>query len=136
MDRRIAISEFLRATCAPAIARPELSLTLPEIVPPATCARQTLPVTSAIAVTHATVKKLETNGARVGLRSIPTLLLRRIRLKSSPVSSKAALPTDAVSDTCEVSANLATHTFRAAIIDASQIYCSLERSPASQITVS
>src|SRR5580658_7017107 len=53
MDRRMAVSEFLTATCAPAIARPERSLTLPEIVPPATCARQALLVTSAIAMTHA-----------------------------------------------------------------------------------
>src|ERR1700722_4051701 len=55
MDRRIAVAEFLTATCAPAIARPELSITLPEIVPPATCARQALPVASTIAVTHAIV---------------------------------------------------------------------------------
>src|ERR1700693_5533782 len=67
MDRRMAVSEFLTATCAPAITRPELSLTLPEIVPPATCARQPLPVTSTIAVTHATVKEIETKGARVGI---------------------------------------------------------------------
>src|ERR1700733_12034299 len=98
MDRRIAVSEFLTATCAPAIARPELSLTLPEIVPPATCARQTLPVTSAIAVTHATLKELETNGARIGLRTISTLLLRKIRLNSSPHPSfpRPAKPPDAV----------------------------------------
>src|ERR1700674_1172672 len=100
MDRRIVVSEFLTATCAPAIARPELSLTLPEIVPPATCARQALLVTSAITVTHATVKELETDGARVGLRSISTLLLRRICLESSPVSSETATPAHAVSDIC------------------------------------
>src|ERR1700733_10376412 len=134
MDRRIAVSEFLTATCAPAIACPELSLTLPEIVPPATCARPALPVTSAIAATHATVKELETNGARVGLRSISTLLLRDGFASYSPVSSETGMPTHAVSDTCVLSANLATHIFRAAIIDASQIYCSAERSRASQIT--
>jgi hypothetical protein len=69
MDRRIAVPEFLTAICAPAIARPELSLTLPDIVPPATCARQAL-VTSAIAVTHATVKELEFKAAQVGFGSI------------------------------------------------------------------
>jgi hypothetical protein len=37
MMMSLAVSEFLTATCTPAIARPDLSLTLPEIVPPATC---------------------------------------------------------------------------------------------------
>src|SRR6202035_4912198 len=70
MDRRIAVSEFLTATCARTIARPELSLTLPEIVPPATCARQALAITSTIAVTYASVKGLESEAVRIGLRSI------------------------------------------------------------------
>jgi hypothetical protein len=73
-DRRIAIAKFLTVTCALAIALPELSLTLPEIVPPATCARQTLPVNSATALTDASVKELETKAARIGFRSIATLL--------------------------------------------------------------
>src|ERR1700693_4785002 len=64
MDRRIAVSEFLTATCAPAIARPELSLTLPEIVPPATCAKQALPVTNTIAMTHAPTGDPHTRPAR------------------------------------------------------------------------
>src|SRR5580658_5702214 len=83
MDRRIAVSEFLTATCAPAIARPELSLTLPEIVPPATCARQALPVDSTTALTDANVKELETKAARMSFRSISTLLFERIRLNNS-----------------------------------------------------
>src|SRR5580658_4113086 len=87
MDRRIAVSEFLTATCAPAIARPELSLTLPEIVPPATCARPALPVSSAIAVTHATVKELEFKAAQVGFGSISTFLHGRIRSNASPYRS-------------------------------------------------
>src|ERR1700694_4022429 len=65
MDRRIAVSEFFMTTCAPAIARPELSMTRPEIVPPATCAREALLVTSAIAVTQGTVKQLEFNAATI-----------------------------------------------------------------------
>src|SRR5580704_3845264 len=117
MDRRIAVSEFLTATCAPAIARPELSLTLPEIVPPATCARQALPVTSAIAVTHATVKELGTNGTRVGLRSISTLLLRRIRL-TRLVRNRHA-DRGSFGHLCTVRESSAPH-FPAAIIDASQ----------------
>src|ERR1700688_3357671 len=83
MDRRMAVSELLTATCAPAIARPELSLTLPEIVPPATCARQALPVTSTIAVTHATVKELEFKEAQVGFGSI-SFPHGRIRSNASP----------------------------------------------------
>src|ERR1700722_9675174 len=83
MDRRIAVAEFLTATCAPAISRPELSLTLPEIVPPATCARQALPVTSAIAVTHTTAKELEFKAAQVGFGSISTVLHGRIRSNAS-----------------------------------------------------
>src|SRR5580658_4361884 len=92
MDRRIAVSEFLTLTSAPAIARPELSLTLPEIVPPATCARQALPVTSAIAVTHATVKELEFKASQVGLGSISTILHGRIRSNASPPFFRAFAP--------------------------------------------
>src|ERR1700690_3825372 len=83
MDRRIAVSEFLTETCAPAIARSERSLTLPEIVPPATCARQALPVTSTIAVTHATVKELPFKAAQVGFGSI-SFAHGRLRSNASP----------------------------------------------------
>jgi len=60
------------------LAPSERSLTLPEIVPPATCAREALPVTSTIAVTHATAKELEPKAAQDG--SISTVLLKRLRL--------------------------------------------------------
>src|SRR5580693_6591022 len=102
MDRRIAVSEFVTATCAPAIAPPELSLTLPEIVPPATCARQALPVTSAIAVTHATVQELEFKAAQFGFGSISTFLRRRIRSNASGCRSAVSRQgmADLISKTC------------------------------------